>query len=250
MSIKSGLRNAANQLLRSAGLELVRVQKTPPAPSRWTMMAALHRAAALGLKPASLIDVGAAVGDWSRQARSVFPDAELLMIEPLIERREPLDRWASESTGIRIETGVAGASEGEINFTVTKDLDGSGVYGSDSAGDQRRVPQHTIDFLVQRHQLPGPYLLKLDTHGYEVPILDGAAATLANTDVLVVEAYGFRPSPTAIPYWELCSWLLMRGFRPADIVDPMGRKGDGLFWQADFVFLRADHSAFTRNTYA
>jgi hypothetical protein len=37
----------------------------------------------------------------------------------------------------------------------------------------------TIDGLVRRNNLGGPYVLKLDTHGFEVPILEGAHAVLA-----------------------------------------------------------------------
>ena len=43
-----------------------------------------------------------------------------------------------------------------------------------------------------QYSLPGPHLIKLDTHGYEVPILCGATETLRNTNLLVIETYNFR----------------------------------------------------------
>lgn len=246
MSLKSTLRSAANRLLAPAGLELVRIGQGTPPPSRWTMTAALTRCAALGVRPGTLIDVGAAEGAWARPAREIFPNSALLLIEPLVERRAALTPLTSTS-GTHLETAVAGPTDGEVDFTVADDLDGSGVYG---AGALRRLPQVSIDTLVDRHALPPPYLLKLDTHGYEIPIFEGASATLTQTELIMVEAYGFKPSPTAVPFWELCSWLGARGFRPADLADPVGRRRDGLFWQADFLFLRSDHPAFASNTYA
>ncbi len=39
---------------------------------------------------------------------------------------------------------------------------------------EKKHPAITIDDAVAHHGLVGPYLLKLDTHGFEVPIIEGA----------------------------------------------------------------------------
>lgn len=249
MTMKARLRAALNRMLAPTGFELARVGAGTPPPSRWTMETALARAAALGIKPSTLIDIGAAEAEWARQAIRVFPSAALVMVEPLAERQENLARFAARYPAARIEAVVAGREPGEVELNVTDDLDGSGVYGPDQGGGRRRVPCDSVDRIVQRHGLQGPFLLKLDTHGYEIPIFEGASATLAHTALIVVEAYGFKPSPTAVRFWELCSWLGERGFRPADLANPVGRRRDGLLWQADFFFLRSDHPAFASNSY-
>lgn len=244
------LRAAANRLLQPVGFFLARPHELAHAnPSRWTMRAALVRAASLGIQPASLIDIGAAEGRWACEAMSVFPAAAVALVEPLAERHATLEELCRRFPQAVLEGAAVGAISGQVEFNVSPDLDGSGVYGADGGGELRRVPQVTVDALVARHQLRGPYLLKLDTHGYELPIFEGAAATLAQTELIIVEAYGFRLAPTAVRFWELCAWLETKGFRCADVVDPMGRERDGLFWQADFLFLRGDHRSFRHEQY-
>jgi FkbM family methyltransferase len=244
------LRTFLNHLLAPTGFTLARRGELAVAvTNRWTMAEALRRAAAVGVAPASLIDIGAARGDWSREARTVFPQAAVLLVEPLAERHAALHELCAAWPRTTCAPVLVGATAGEVEFNVSSDLDGSGVYGPAGGGQRRRVPQMTVDALVAQHELRGPFLLKLDTHGYELPIFEGAAATLAQTQLLVVEAYGFKPAPTAVQFWRLCDWLLARGFRVADLSDPMGRQRDGLFWQVDLLFLRADHPAFASDSY-
>lgn len=75
-------------------------------------------------------------------------------------------------------------------LNVSDDLDGSTVGGS--GGQQRIVPQKTIDNSVLEHSLKGPFLLKFDTHGFEIPILEGAAQTLLATNIIIMETYNFK----------------------------------------------------------
>jgi hypothetical protein len=107
----------------------------------------------------------------------------------------------------------------------------------------------TIDYEVQSRQLEGPYLVKLDTHGFEPEILDGASSTLQQTATLIVEAYNFELRPGVLRFYELCALLAGRGFRPIDLIDPMRRPKDGAFWQVDIVFARSDLPLFEDRTY-
>jgi methyltransferase FkbM-like protein len=79
----------------------------------------------------------------------------------------------------------------------------------------------TIDGLVQRNNLGGPYVLKSDTHGFEVPILEGAHAVLTEASMLIIEAYNFTLCPGALRFCDLTTYLEKRGFRCADMFDLM-----------------------------
>ena len=249
-TLKSRLRSAANRMLRPLDLELGRPHEfAPPPPSRWTMEGMLQRARNNGIRPASLIDLGAARGDWSRLARRIFPEAAVLMVEPLEERRQALKQLGDEWSNTHFAPAVVGETAGEVTFHVTDDLDGSGIYTGDHGHPPRTVPCETLDSLVERHQLPAPFLVKFDTHGYELPILAGATRTLAETCAIAMEVYNFQISPTAIRFWDMARHLEELGFLCADLGDLMSRPGDGLLWQMDLLFLRKDHSCFQRQSY-
>jgi len=92
-------------------------------------------------------------------------------------------------------------------------------------------------------------LLKLDTHGYEIPIFEGAQLILPHTDVIIVEIYGFYVSPTGKLFHEISVFLKNKGFRLFDLVDIMRRPSDNAFWQADAIYLKESHEVFSSNKY-
>ena len=196
------------------------------------------------IRPDFVIDVGAAEGKWSGRCAAVWPSASYMLVEPLAEHAATLTALAA-ANGWRYEAFVAGERDGTVEFTITDDLDGSGVY-SDQPGEKRKVDVRALDSVAPDG---GRGLLKLDTHGYEVPILDGAARLLDRIDLAVIEVYGHRISDSCLLFHEICALMDSRGFRVAGIVDPMKRPGDQCFWQADFFFLRNDHPVFASNKY-
>jgi hypothetical protein len=102
---------------------------------------------------------------------------------------------------------------------------------------------------LKAHPVPGPVMIKLDTHGVEIPILTGALETLKRTSVLVIEAYNFVGAQPAVPFWDLCRYMLKLGFRPLDVFDLLYREVDNAFWQFDLLFVRADLPLFQDTRY-
>jgi FkbM family methyltransferase len=199
----------------------------------------------------SVIDIGAAKGDWTRLAVNHFPDSAFLMIDPLIENQPSLENVCSSFSNVRYELAAAGNGAELVAFDVTDDLDGSGIYGlSASVKTKRRmVRQITLDEAVTKHDMRGPFLLKFDTHGYELPILEGARHVIQQTDAILMECYFFPISPTARLIWEICQEMCAQGFRVADLADPSRRPKDGMLWQVDLVFLKAEHNNFRFESY-
>jgi FkbM family methyltransferase len=216
-------------------------------PSPMTMEGMLQKLSCR-VAPASIVDIGAARGEWTRLAKRVFPHSRVLMIEPLTENASALQRTASECDHVEFTIVAVGDKEQEITFHVTDDLDGSGVY-ADPGPSSRRIWQTTLDVLVSKHGLHGPLLIKFDTHGYEMPILTGAKRVLESVQCVVMECYNYPVSPTAIPFWEMCARMSDLGFRVADFADPLFRPRDGALWQFDLSFLREDHPLFSYTDY-
>ena len=226
------------------------IHKNTPAnfaqqPQESSMNEGLKRMMKLGISPSTVIDVGAAQGSWTKNLLNLWPKADFHLIEPLKENLPHLSELKNSYSNIKYHLAVAGESAGEVNILVSPDLDGSGIYGTDN-GNTRPVPVMMIDSIPGTERV----LIKLDTHGYEVPILKGAKKTLESTELLVIEVYGFRISPTCLLFHELSDYLDHLGFRLVDIVDIMRRPGDNAFWQADAFYLRKDHPVFANNSYA
>jgi FkbM family methyltransferase len=205
---------------------------------------ALQRLHALGIAPDCIYDVGSSNGCWSEMACSLYPQATCVLFEPLIQHSseymqglEPL-RMAHPEWILR--PNALGETEGEIQLTRFENEVGSTTLPQDGGlidMDTISVPLHTVDGLVQRQELPTPSLIKIDTQGSELSILNGAANTLPTVEVLFLEcwlqkAYG---APTPL-FQELVDFLLPFGFRLWDFCGQF-RSENGILVSQDMVFL-------------
>ena len=237
--MKRAILKAANALLGPLGARIVSTK-----PDAFAMSSALRRIPGHGIPVESVIDIGASNGKWSLGAMKVFREASVLAIEPLREQDGALAGLKRSHLRFDYALCAAGEKDGhEVVLNVTEDLDGRTV-GS-AGGEPRKVPVRTIDAIVAERALRGPFLLKFDTHGYEVPILKGAKATLRETNVLVMEVYNFRISPHSFTFPEMCTYVETLGFRCYDLADPMLRAHDGAFWQMDLLFCRSRSKIFS-----
>jgi FkbM family methyltransferase len=192
----------------------------------------------------TVIDVGASDGRWTRQMLRYYPSARFLLVEAQQAIHGPkLREFQAEHANVTCELCAAGNRQGEINFDAGDPLGGQ-ASSTPYAGNNVVVPMETVDGLVRKHGLKGPFLLKLDTHGFEVPIFEGAAETLADCAMLIVEAYNFTLCPGCLRFHELCAYLEDRGFRCIDIFDLLVRPRDQAFWQMDMVFIPATEPVF------
>jgi FkbM family methyltransferase len=197
----------------------------------------------------TVIDIGASNGSWSAEMMRHFPNANYLLVEAQkTAHGAALEEFKAAHLNVEYELCAAGAYDGQIQFDASDALGGQ-ASTTPFAKNNISVPMTTIDNLVSRWSLNGPFLVKLDTHGFEVPILEGARQTMAQSAMLIIEAYNFTLCPGALRFYELCEFLETRGFRCVDVFDLMVRPKDSAFWQMDMVFLPAAHPVFRSNSY-
>lgn len=241
--MKLAIAKVLNWFLMPFGVKIVRNTH-----DQFLMSAGLERIVAHNIEVNHIIDIGASDGKWSTAALRVFSEARLQAIEPLAERETALKTLKQKQSRFDFELCVAGDTDvDQVILNVASDLDGSTVGGR--GGKERYVKQKTIDRIVSDKNLKGPFLLKFDTHGYEVPILDGAKETLLHTNVIIMEVYNFHITQSSLLFHEMCVHMEDLGFRCFDIVDPMLRKYDKAFWQMDIFFCRKDCQLFAHKEY-
>jgi FkbM family methyltransferase len=233
------------------GLEISRRPKYDSAHSYLfkDLIQSLNNAKERGVAPVSIIDVGAAEGHWTLAAMNVWEKSDYLLFEPLKERKAILEALEKKHRNVHFVHAGAGSKKEKVSFYVSQDLDGSGVADKNSLLNNREIEVRSIDEEVSRLKLKGPYVIKLDTHGYEMPILQGAKKTLENTSLIIIECYGFYVASGSLLYWEICKYMDEIGFRTIDIIDPMWRKKDKALWQLDIFFIPKTDSCFAVNTF-
>lgn len=214
-----------------------------------SLQAALKRCKRRGLEVKSVIDVGASNGSWSIIIRNKFPNASFFLVEAQRLHEPALKKLKIVYAGLfDYVICAAGDREGEIYFDSSDPFGGSASHVPLDKNYQP-MPVKTIDGMMKEKGLIPPFLLKLDTHGFEVPIFEGARETLRRTELIIVETYNFELTPTTLRFHQICAWLEESGFRCIDLCEPMHRPGDGAFWQVDLFFVPASNRVFASNCY-
>lgn len=244
MSIKQAITGSVKKLLASQGYILTRASHL----DRYTMESAFRALAERNHTVNTVIDVGASNGCWSSALMKFFPQSDYFLIEAQPVHEAALQQFCSDHGNSQYVLAAAGDTSGQLYFDATDPFAGQASY-TPYAANNIVVPVTTIDHEVQARQLKPPYLIKLDTHGFEIPILKGAMNTLKRTEVIVVECYNFKIAPECLLFFEMCEYLKGLGFRCVDLIDVMHRPYDGLLWQMDLIFVPDSRPEFSYPDY-
>jgi len=198
----------------------------------------------------TVIDIGASNGRWSKEILTFYPtNLDVCAIEALKEREKDLMKLKTKYSQFDFIISAAGDKMNKsIKLNVTSDLDGSTINSSNPT-NIRLVPQVTIDEIVSKKKLNGSFIIKFDTHGYEIPIISGSISTLQQTEIIIMEVYNFKITENTLIFHDMIRHLDTLGFRVFDIVDLMRRPTDEVFWQMDLFFLRKENPIFYNGKY-
>jgi FkbM family methyltransferase len=188
----------------------------------------------------SILDVGVQAG--TKPLMSVFPAIPHYLFEPVEAYFQGI-RDAYKNFDYKLIHIALSDVDGEA-WQIGMCLDGSGrVTHSQLRNHEHSITEDAqlvecisvrkakLDSVIQTLKPPGPWLLKVDVDGHEIPILQGSAKTLRNASVVIVEA----------PLYELFArgkLLMEAGFCLFDVVDLSYYYGT--LSQVDLVFVRQD----------
>jgi FkbM family methyltransferase len=205
------------------------------------MRSGLRLLARIGLEPATIADVGASDGTWSRSAQATFPSARLVLFEPQPVHAAALHGFGADHPDATIVRRAVGGTRGVSHFDAADPW--GGVLQDEPTESSISVDVTTLD--AELADVAPPFLVKLDTHGVEREILGGAQETLARSVAWIVEAYNQRIAGDAMLFWELCTYMSEHGFRPIDLADVLHRPHDTTLWQMDLFFVQSEWEGFS-----
>jgi FkbM family methyltransferase len=202
-----------------------------------------------GYSPKAVIDGGANVGEFSRLALHLYPDALVHAIEPQPGCLFHLNQLRAKFLD-RLE--VHPVALGNV------EQDGSElIFSSDPTGTSTGahvlphvmpdcpttiVPCRSLDSLLATALEPiSCALLKLDLQGYEMLALQGARSVLKKVEVILCEvsffAQAYEPSIA-----KLIAYLDEHQFDLYDVATLISRARDDRPHQSDFIFVRRSSS--------
>lgn len=197
-----------------------------------------------GYHPQFILDVGANRGEWTRLAKTIWPLARCLLLEPLVEMRPHLQQLNEEYPDVDWLSVGAGAEDGTLWLNVTDDFYGSSFLRSPADSpttslQERRVPVRTVDAILAEREIKTANLVKLDVQGFELEVLKGGAALFGRTELFVVEVslYAFHEGTPLVS--DVVEFMAQRGYELYDVAAALRRPSDGALGQLDLVFAAA-----------
>ncbi|HTK81583.1 MAG TPA: FkbM family methyltransferase, partial [Bacteroidota bacterium] len=152
----------------------------------------------------TFVDVGANIGYLSAIAAGlVGQTGQVHSFEPVPRYFERLRSFASMNPDRRIVANQLALGEAEstatINVTSLPNIGWNtlvpGMMNTESVGQSIEVPVQRLDKYIEQHRLGKIALVKIDTEGFEFPVLKGLSSYLTtNKPVFMVEV-----APSAYP---------------------------------------------------
>ncbi len=165
-----------------------------------------------------IIDIGVAYGTPDLYARC--PDATIELFEPQPQFHAMLETGLMRQRNCHLHKVAAGAANGEATFHLSGPASASLLGTKDKPGrtfPTMVVPVRRLDEVLKPADLKRPAILKIDTEGYELAVLQGAEGLLPAIDAVILEmhlgkAYAYRPQ-------QILDIMARHGFALIDILD-------------------------------
>lgn len=210
--------------------------------ARQNLSGVIGQIAQLDLQISTVLDVGAAHGDWSRECSSILPAAHYVLFEPLEEYAPDLALAVTQIPRAECHRVGLGSENGQREINVHPDLVGSSFFlereDSDVNGVPRAVQVRTLDSVCAAHDYEPPYLIKIDVQGAELDVLKGAATVLRDAELIILETSFFDFYGNGVLAGDIIEFMRDEGFTLYDIFGLSYRPLDGALAQADFCFVR------------
>lgn len=208
-------------LLRRCGFEIVRSKRFGAIP--WQDISAMFE----GLPLKTVFDVGANTGQTSLEFLHRFPSASIHSFEPYLAAFDKLHQATSGYSRIKPIQSALGESAGQQVLYVNSESATNSLLpnaieadryqpkGSADPKGTASIAITTVDDYCKQESIPHIDLLKMDTQGYELKVLQGADHMLASGNISAIYSEVlFAPLYRNQAYFhDIYGHLYARGFR-------------------------------------
>lgn len=196
-----------------------------------------NRLKELGFIPSTIIDCGACVGEWSGQIRQVYPDSFIMGIDA--------SNWSEgniPSTNISEFEVLSNEDGKEIIFYKKSEglCTGDSIFKENTQHYQEhntikevRISK-TLKTLCDKHNIDKIDLLKIDTQGSEILVMDGLGDKLNDVEFIELECSLIEWNIGGCSLQDVIDYLKDK-FVIFDIIELHRLNGNDLF-QVDIVF--------------
>lgn len=231
----------------------VELNRYDPAQSQTARMARLLECHGIDL----VLDVGASFGGYGRWLRGAGYRGDIVSFEPLTDAYTELCRVAAADARWHVAPRMAiGARNGEVVINVAGNSVSSSLRPMHDAHARaapqsryvgsERVPLRRLDTVARGALEPDrAVLLKIDTQGYEMEVLQGAAGLLGQVRGVQVELSLTPLYDGQTLYREIIDWLAGHRFHLWNVVPGFLDVATGRLLQFDGVFFRQDEQDAT-----
>lgn len=205
----------------------------------------LRNARHSGFTPSGIVDIGANSGEWSRMARSVFPESPIAMFDGN-SQYEPVLAATARALGKASHTiALLGPENKEqVVFYSSGPRSSVLVELTTLPREEEQRPMLRLDDLITRTAIGDPVpqglLIKLDVQGFELEVLRGGRSTLARAEFLVLETSLLPYNEGGATFADVVKFMQDAGFVAYDFCGQFRRQTDLALCQTDVAFVRPD----------
>ena len=193
---------------------------------------------AIGYLPKTVLDIGAYEGHWSREFKTIFPDAAILMIEGQQSKDVKLQEASNSLINTTYKIALLGSEEKEVEFNIYETASSVLTEDNETNAKVENRNLQLLDKVVKDTPFKRPDFIKIDTQGYELEILKGGLNTLKYAEMVLMEVSLLNIYNNCPLVHDVIIFMKAQGYVLYDICSLIKRPYDRALYQSDFLFIK------------